>query len=164
MTADGILDGRRHFDQQPTLVRIMPPSLPKAIPARIAGLWREAAICRRSGLFEAAGAIFRKTIDVATKHLFNVDPRLESKQPAVALRSRIKALGEMGIIDEEMVQLADIAALDGNDAAHDEDPYSSEEAEALEDLTFDLLDRLFVRPDRIARVRAKQVAAGQRQE
>lgn len=136
--------------------------LSDSIPDRIADLFREANQCRQMTWYEAAGGMYRKTLDVATKHIYAHDPRLAEKNPAQALRPRIKSLGEMGILEGDIVELADIAALDGNDAAHDVDPYSKEEAEALEDLTFDLLDRLFVRPAKIAVVKAKQIAAGVR--
>jgi hypothetical protein len=78
------------------------------------------------------------------------------------LRPRIRALGQEKILDEELVELADVAALDGNDAVHDLDPYTPDEAEALEQLTSDFLDRVYVRPAKIAAIKAKQVAAGQR--
>lgn len=106
--------------------------------------------------------MFRKTIDVATKVLYSTDQRLSGRTPADAPRSRIRALGEMKILEEDIVELADVAVLDGNDAAHDIDPYTAEEAEALEALTTDLLDRLFVRPARVAAVKAKQLASGLR--
>ncbi|CAI2934987.1 protein of unknown function [Aminobacter niigataensis] len=106
--------------------------------------------------------MYRKTLDVATKHIYSHDARLAERDPANALRSRIKALGELKILEPDIVELADVAALDGNDATHDVDPYTAEEAEALEDLTQDLLDRLFVRPARLAAVKAKQIASGQR--
>lgn len=132
------------------------------VPERIANLFREANECRQMTWYEAAGAMYRKTLDVATKHIYSHDPRLEGKAPAQALRVRIKSLGEMKILEEDIVELADVAALDGNDATHDIDPYTADEAEALEDLTQDLLDRLFVRPARLAAVKAKQIASGQR--
>ena len=136
--------------------------LSEHIPERIAGLFREANECRQMTWYEAAGAMYRKTLDVATKHIYSHDARLKDKEPAQALRVRIKSLGEMKILDGDIVELADVAALDGNDATHDVDPYTKEEAEALEDLTLDLLDRLFVRPAKIAAVKAKQIAAGVR--
>lgn len=132
------------------------------IPPRIAGLFREANECRQMTWYEAAGAMYRKTVDVATKHIYGHDPRLAERKPADALRVRIKSLGEMRILEADIVELADVAALDGNDATHDVDPYTADEAEALEDLTLDLLDRLFVRPARLAEVKAKQIASGQR--
>lgn len=147
-----------------TAVRIATTAmeLSEYIPERIAGLFREANECRQMTWYEAAGAMYRKTLDVATKHIYTHDVRLEEKKPAQALRVRIKSLGEMKILDEDIVELADVAALDGNDATHDVDPYSKEEAEALEDLTLDLLERLFVRPAKVAAVKAKQIAAGVR--
>ncbi|GGA47277.1 DUF4145 domain-containing protein [Pelagibacterium lentulum] len=132
------------------------------VPSRIADLFREANECRQMMWYEAAGAMYRKTLDVATKHIYSHDDRLEGKQPAQALRVRIKSLGEMKILEPDIVELADVAALDGNDATHDVDPYTADEAEALEDLTQDLLDRLFVRPARLAAVKAKQITSGQR--
>jgi len=147
---------------QSVRIATVPLELSVHIPSRIAGLFREANECRQMTWYEAAGSMYRKTLDVATKHIFTHDPRLADKNPANALRSRIKAMGELGILDHDIVELADIVALDGNDAVHDEDPYTKEEAEALEDLTFDLLDRLFVRPAKIAAVKAKQIASGQR--
>ncbi|MCS0460325.1 MULTISPECIES: DUF4145 domain-containing protein [Rhizobium] len=134
------------------------------IPGRIAEIFTQAAKARRLQMFDASGAMFRKTIDVATKHIFATDSRLEGRNPADALRVRIKALGDLKILEDDIVELADVVAVDGNDASHDMDPYTGEEAEALEDLTLDLLDRLFVRPARVAKVRAKQIAAGQRKE
>ncbi|MDA5631099.1 MULTISPECIES: DUF4145 domain-containing protein [Agrobacterium] len=136
--------------------------LSEYIPERIASLFREANECRQMTWYEAAGAMYRKTLDVASKHIYTHDERLAKKQPAQALRPRIKALGEMGILEKDIVELADVAALDGNDATHEVDPYTKDEAEALEDLTLDLLDRLFVRPAKIAAVKAKQIAAGVR--
>lgn len=154
-------DGTR-LAKTPVRIATVPAHVSEHVPARIAGLFREANECRQMTWYEAAGSMYRKTLDVATKHIFTHDPRLSDKKPANALRSRIKAMGEMGILEHDIVELADIVALDGNDAVHDEDPYTKEEAEALEDLTFDLLDRLFVRPAKIAAVKAKQIASGQR--
>jgi hypothetical protein len=132
------------------------------VPERIRALFREASACRALGNSEAAGCMFRKTIDVSTKWLYMHDARLTGKKPADNLRARISGLNGMGIIDDELAGLADIAALDGNDAAHDFDPYTPEEAEVLEELTRDFLDRVFVRPARREAVKQKQIASGLR--
>lgn len=135
---------------------------PEFISDRVRDLSEQASKCLSIGAYDAAGASFRKVIDVATKEIFADDPRLKERKPADALRARIKALGEMKVIEEDVVDLADIVALDGNDAAHDVDPYTKDEAEALRDLTYDLLERLFTRPRRAQAVRAKQLASGAR--
>lgn len=154
--------GSGTLGDEPVRIATAAIELSPDIPERVAGLFREANECRQMTWYEAAGAMYRKTIDVASKHIYASDPRLVGKEPAQALRVRIKSLGEMKILDLDIVELADVAALDGNDATHDVDPYTAEEAEALEDLTLDLLDRLFVRPARLAAVKAKQIASGQR--
>ncbi|MCP4143370.1 MAG: DUF4145 domain-containing protein [Chloroflexi bacterium] len=159
---DRNLEDGRSIHNTPVQIYPKTPVLREDIPERTRNLFKQAATCLRYGLSEPAGAMFRKTIDVGTKEFYSNDARLKDKQPANALRSRLKALGDMKILDADIVELADIAALDGNDATHDEDPYTTIEAEALEELTIDLLDRLFVRPATIARVRAKQIASGLR--
>ena len=154
--------GSDRLSDSPVRIATTSVELSPHIPERIAGLFREANECRQMTWYEAAGAMYRKALDVATKHIYTHDVRLAEKEPAQALRVRIKSLGEMKILDEDIVELADVAALDGNDATHDVDPYTKDEAEALEELTLDLLDRLFVRPAKIAAVKAKQIAAGVR--
>jgi hypothetical protein len=158
----GALDKGRYFSQQAIIALPDDPILSADVPNRVQELFRQAVRCRQLSLFDAAGAMFRKTIDVATKEIYATDSRLAGKKPADAPRARVAALGQLKILDEEIVELADVALMDGNDAAHDTDPYTSGEAEALQDLTDDLLDRLFVKPARIARVKAKQVESGQR--
>jgi len=154
--------GSVYPENEPVMNVVTTPDVDRSVPARVVDLFTQAARARRLGMHDSAGAIFRKTIDVATKLIYETDGRLEGKKMADALRVRIKSLGEMKILDEDIVDLADVAAVDGNDAAHDIDPYTANEAEALEILTEDFLDRLFVKPARIAAVKAKQIAAGQR--
>ncbi|MBO0141586.1 DUF4145 domain-containing protein [Agrobacterium sp. Ap1] len=158
----GELDRGRYFDQQAIIALPDYPIMSEDIPDRVRDLFRQAVRCRQLSLFDAAGAMFRKTIDVATKEIYTNDPRLSGKKAADAPRARVVALGQLKVLDEDIVELADVALMDGNDAAHDVDPYTSIEAEALQDLTDDLLDRLFVKPARIARVKAKQIESGQR--
>lgn len=158
----GALDKGRYFSSQAIVALPDNPVLSEDVPARVQELFRQAARCRQLSLFDAAGAMFRKTIDVATKEIYATDYRLAEKRPAEAPRARVAALGQLKILDEDIVELADVALMDGNDAAHDVDPYTPNEAAALQELTDDLLDRLFVKPARIARVKAKQFESGQR--
>jgi hypothetical protein len=154
----------QYIDHVPNIVNPILPEKNSDIPERVSDLFMQAAACRRYGLNEAAGAMFRKTLDVATKWIYKTDSRLADKNPANALANRIKALGQIGVLDQEVVDISDVAIVDGNDAAHDEDPYTSAEAEALEELTADILDRVFIRPAKISRMRDRQIAAGQRKQ
>ncbi|UVK53416.1 DUF4145 domain-containing protein [Mesorhizobium sp. AR02] len=161
--ADGNLEAHiKHFSDSPITAHPFPLTVSDTIPSRVRDLFLEATTARRLQLNEAAGAMFRKTIDVATKHIFSHDARLSGRTPAEALRPRINALGALNILEADIVELADVVVLDGNDAAHDVDPYTADEVEVLEELTNDLLERLFVRPARVAAVKAKQIAAGVR--
>ncbi|MGO4338991.1 DUF4145 domain-containing protein [Labrys sp. KB_33_2] len=138
------------------------PSPPASLSKRVEEIFREACSCRAKGFAEAAGAMFRKTIDVATKEIYDTDARLTGVKPNQAARQRIKEMAAAGVVDAELADLADIQLLDGNDAVHDVDPYTPSEAEELEGLTRELLERLFSRPARLKAVRDKQIAAGTR--
>lgn len=155
-------DDGRYYSDQPIVTVPNSPHLSKDIPEVVRKLFNQAFISRALGMYDASGSMFRKSIDVATKIIYETDIRLEGKTPAQAPRSRIEALNKLNIIEDDIWELADVALLDGNDAAHDIDPYTSGESESLEELTLDLLDRLFVRPARVARVKAKQLEAGVR--
>jgi hypothetical protein len=152
----------RYIAELPVMTFPRDVPLSQIIPARVRDLFKQGSRARSLEMFDAAGAVFRKTIDVATQVIYDIDGRLIDKQPANAARVRIQALGQFGIIDDELLELADVALVDGNDAVHDKDPYTASETEALEALILDLLERLFVRPARVAAVKAKQIAAGQR--
>lgn len=154
-------NGYCYIKSLPITIHPQTPHLSEDIPEFIRNIFTQAARCRAYGLYDASGAMFRKTIDVATKLIYETDQRLEEKKPP-ALRSRIKALGDLKILDTDIVELADIAALDGHDAVHEKDPYTKEEAEALQDLIYDFLDRLFVRPAKTQRIKEKQIKAGVR--
>ena len=162
MQQSGALDISQHYRADPVVVFPHDRVLSSHIPDRLLDLFKQAARCRQLLMHDAAGAMFRKTIDVATIDIFSTDIRLAGKNPANAARARVIALGQMKVLDEDIVELADVALMDGNDAAHDVDPYSADEAEALEELTADLLDRMYVRPARVAAVKAKQILSGQR--
>jgi len=157
-----LVDTNRYFSDDPIFIVPESFSLSEDIPERIRDLFDQAAKCRQLGAFDASGAMFRKTIDVSTRVIYSINPKLFGRNPADAARARIKALHDLGVIEEDIWELADVALVDGNDATHDIDPYTAGEAEALEELTKDLLDRLFVRPARVARVKEKQVASGVR--
>jgi len=105
----GALDKNRYFAEQAVVALPNDPVLSEDIPARVRDLFRQAARCRQLALFDAAGAMFRKTIDVATKEIYATDVRLAERKPADAARARIAALGQLRILDDEIVELADVA-------------------------------------------------------
>jgi hypothetical protein len=76
--------------------------------------------------FDAAGAMFRKALDIATKEL---------KETNGNLVNRIDALATKNKITPAMKDWAHAIRLDGNEAAHDGDPIGKETCETLKSFT-----------------------------
>ncbi len=91
--------------------------------------------------------MLRKSIDVALKH---VDPDLKGN-----LVTRINRASESGKLTPELAKWAHHVRLEGNDAAHDEDPFTAEEAGALHKFTELVLMYLFTLPGMLKERRGK---------
>lgn len=98
--------------------------VPEDIPAQLSGLLSQAVKCLRQGAWDAAGMTFRKVIDISTKLL---DPSLSKKM----LASRIDELEKSGKLTPDIKAWAHEIRLDGNEAAHEDDPFTKDQAEAL---------------------------------
>lgn len=117
-----------------------PPATPKApdhLPPNVQAFFLEAAANVKQGP-NAAGAMLRKSVDVALKH---VAPEAKGN-----LVGRIDKAAELGKITPELAEWAHRVRLEGNDAAHDEDPFTVEEAEHLYKFTELVLMYLFTLP------------------
>ena len=88
--------------------------------------------------WDAAGAMFRKTLDTGLKHKF---PDFEG-----TLAQRIKKARESGELTASLADWADKIRLDGNQAAHDEMPFTKKDAETLKVFTNLVLQYLFTLP------------------
>ncbi|WP_172745743.1 hypothetical protein [Neorhizobium sp. T7_12] len=95
-------DTGRWYGSEPIVAIPEMPKLSDDIPERARAIFHQAALCRKLALHDAAGAMFRKTIDVATKLIYSTDLRLAGKQPATAPRSRVEGLKNLKIIDEDI--------------------------------------------------------------
>lgn len=78
--------------------------------------------------WDAAGAMFRKTLDVATKTL---RPDLQKK----TLYARIEAMVKSGDLTSAMGQWSHRIRMDGNDAIHSEEPETESDARATQRFT-----------------------------
>ena len=95
-------------------------SAPEHTPDPIAKDFVEGLECLRRGSFNAAGMMFRKTLQRATTAIADgagIGP-FKSKTP---LQHRIDALAEHNLLTESMRDLAVAVKLDGNAAAHEEE-------------------------------------------
>lgn len=86
----------------------------------------------------AAGMTFRKTLEVALK---TIRPNDQGN-----LKKRIDAAAKAGAITEDLAKWAHRIRLDGNEAAHEDQPFSSNELEELHRFTELVLRYLFTLP------------------
>lgn len=131
---------------------------PEHVPEVISRVFREGSSSFSAGCFNAAGAMFRLALDLATKSLLpppNEQPQPNGEQRKV-LAKRLEWLFKEGRLPRDLERLAECVRHDGNDAAHD-GTLTKIEAGDLLDFTVELLKRVFTEPGRLA-------AAEQRRE
>jgi hypothetical protein len=131
-----------------SLVYVLPPPQPSRVPEHLPELlpniFLQASNALKRGDWDASGAMSRKTIDVATKDLMQNEARQIRD-----LGPRIDALAKAGRLTEDLRQWAQHVRLGGNDAAHDEDPFTKAEAEELLDFTELFLTYVYTLPGRL---------------
>jgi hypothetical protein len=115
---------------------------PQHVPANVASFYLQGEdnVARRH--FDAAGAMFRKALDTALKAIHP-----EGKG---VLAKRIDNLPIETGITQAMKQWAHEIRHLGNDAAHDEEPFSEEESSSLMEFTRLFLTFAFTLPGMIA--------------
>ena len=89
--------------------------------------------------WDAAGAMFRKALDVGLKVKFPEDSK-------GSLYERIGRAAQRHDLTPELAEWAHKIRLDGNDAAHGEVPFSDEDAERLQVFTELVFRYLFTLP------------------
>ena len=122
------------------------PEIPGHLPENVNTYYLEAVNNVRSSP-NAAGMMFRKTLDTGLK---KIDPGAKGN-----LLDRIKSAAETGKITQDMADWADRIRLDGNDAAHEEDPFTPQQAEELHLFTRLVMMYLFSLPGMLEEWRTK---------
>lgn len=127
-------------DRNPSQIvpRFPSPYVPLHTPDPAARYFKQGCANNLSGNWDAAGAMFRKALDVGLKHKF---PELSG-----SLFERIQQAKENGGLTEDLAEWAHEIRLDGNAAVHDEDEYTEEEAKPLEAFTNMVFQYLFTLP------------------
>lgn len=135
---------QKHYPSHPgeaQITEFFPPakqaSIPGHLPDNVAAYFSEAVANVKTGP-NAAGAMFRKSIDVALKH---IDPDAKGN-----LVKRIDKAANSGKLTADLAEWAHHVRLEGNDAAHDEDPFTPEEADELHKFTDLMMRYLFTLP------------------
>lgn len=123
--------------------------IPNDVPKNISIFYAQGLTNLKSRQWDAAGSMFRKTLDVATK---SIDPSNGKK----TLYERINLLVSSGALTEAMGQWSHEIRLDGNDAVHDESPETEDDANAAQHFTEALLTYVYSLPAMVAANRTKR--------
>ncbi|PJG48716.1 hypothetical protein CAF53_11075 [Sphingobium sp. LB126] len=125
---------------------------PESTPDNVAHFFKQATDSLHNGSFDAAGMMFRKSLESATKA---IDPQASH----LTLFKRLQKLVENHLITPALGEWANEIRLGGNEAAHDDEIFSREDAQALRDFTENFLRYAFTLPAAVAR-RAAPVEHG----
>lgn len=123
------------------------PGPPDDVPDAVARTFRQALANLLLGNFDAAGAMYRKTLDVATAI---IDPTLKNK----SFNDRINALEASRQITPSLKEWAHEVRIDGNSAAHDQDELTPDQVTQLAAFTEMFLVYTFTMPAKLAAKRA----------
>lgn len=138
-------------------------SPPEHVPEIIANSFREGSTSVVVGCPNAAGAMFRLTIDLVTHPLLppeGEEPPGLNRRVRRDLGLRLPWLFANGLLPRELEDLSHCIREDGNDGAH-AGTLTREDALDLQDFCAALLERLFTEPERLrlaAERRAKRRA------
>ena len=121
---------------------------PEDVPPFVANYYEQGLENLAARRWDAAGAMFRKALDVATKQL---RPDLASNK----LYNRIEAMVEGQDLTPAMGQWSHRIRLDGNDAIHEEVPETEEDAAASQQFCEAFLTYAYTLPALVAQGQSK---------
>lgn len=132
---------------------------PAHLPENIELAFTEGAACLSTGCVNAAAAMFRLSIDLATKPLLPDPADAVRLQPNARQRRdlglRLPWLFDNGLLPEGLRPLAACVREDGNDGAH-AGTLSKEDADDLLDFTKAILERLITEPKKLEIAEARR--------
>lgn len=128
---------------------------PLYVPQDISQVFQQGAACLSLGLWDAAGAMFRKVLDASTRISTPLpDSNSETKPPSWKvykdLRLRLDWLFENNMLDKGLSEFANCIHQDGNDAVHSLVGIGQNEAIDLADFSESILEFIYTRPGKIA--------------
>jgi len=140
----------------------MPPSMPAFTPEPLDRYFQQAIDALQGDSPDASGAMSRKVIDVSTQKLLGEDAKKFG-----TIQKRIDELASRHILTPDLQEWAHVIRLEGNDASHDEDPYTIAEADELLSFVELYLTYVYAMPGRLKarRERAeKEKATGTKEQ
>ena len=129
---------------------------PEHLPVDILAAFREGARCQSVACFNAAAAMFRLCVDLATKaRLPETDRDGLNAKIRRSLGLRLPWLFAQGVLPVAVQELSACIKEDGNDGAH-VGSLTQADAEDLLDFTIALLERLYTEPERLRLAQARR--------
>lgn len=145
------------FERVITTADLAANDAPEFLPENIDRAFKEGTRCLAIGCHNAAAAMFRLCLDLATKDLLPGEepPEGPSKRERFSLGHRLEWLFERGILPVELEDLSAAVKGHGDDGAH-EGVLDATDADDLYDFAFALLDRLYTQPARLEEAKARR--------
>lgn len=134
--------------------------LPEHLSPAVHRAYAEAVTSKVAGCPNAAAAMFRLTMDLATKERLSAVPSTEA-QPSSEVRGnlskRLTWLFDNGHLPQQIKELAKVVRENANDGAHDGD-LSMEDANDLHDFSEALLYEIYTVPGRISAINKRRAS------
>lgn len=139
-----------------TLIKSYPATTPPRIPTHISDelkrYFTQASNAANRADWDASGAMSRKVVDVSSKQLLG-----EECNKYRTTKARIDALADKSMITQDLKEWAHEIRLGGNDAVHEEDPYTETEAHELVDFADLYLTYVYTLPGRLKERRERAI-------
>jgi hypothetical protein len=154
---DADIERAFRFDRVVTKADFAAKDAPEFLPENIDRAFKEGTRCLAIGCHNAAAAMFRLCLDLATKSMLpetgtEGGPNNYQRKN---LAPRLEWLFEQKLLPADLQELS-VAVKDyGNDGAHDGD-LDENEADDLYDFAFALLERLYTQPERLKQMKARR--------
>ena len=118
-------------------------------PKNVERFFRQGIDSVEQGNWHAAGSMFRKTLEAALKHRFpdNADD---------LLATQIKKAAKDRNLTPEMAEWANQIRFWGNDAVHEDEPFTEEDARQMGEFTELFLTCLFTLPEKLTGARDQE--------
>jgi hypothetical protein len=134
-------------EQETEIIRTFPPislERPPHVPIGVADDYVEATLCLSVGAYKAAAAMCRRALQAGA---------LDKACKRAKLKTQLNELSQKGLLNPSLLKVAHQVRYFGNYGAHpDEDglgDVTQEEAETIRDLTWQVLEDLYINPARV---------------
>lgn len=124
------------------------PSPPQHLPKGIESVFNEGAACLAIGCYNAATAMFRLCLDLATKSRLLEESEKPNASTQRSLGQRLDWLFDNEKLPKSLRELSTCIKDYGNDGAH-EGNLSKEDAEDIFEFTFNLLEQIYTAPAKL---------------